>query len=75
MGINTATKRFQENLIQLINGSNLPPINILFVMENVRILVTEIYEKALEEEKGENKDGNKNNICNNASQTGTGRES
>lgn len=71
MGINTATKEFQENLIQLINESNLPPINVLFVMKNVEGLVTDIYEKALEEERRENQNGSQNSIRNDADQAGT----
>lgn len=36
MGINTATKRFKEDLVNLINKSGLPPCITKMVLDNVR---------------------------------------
>ena len=34
MGINTATKRFKEDLVEVINKSGLPPCIVKMVLEN-----------------------------------------
>ena len=36
MGINTATKQFKEDLVNLINKSGLPPCITKMVLDNVR---------------------------------------
>ena len=36
MGINSLTLKFREELTTLINNSQLPPVNILFVMESIQ---------------------------------------
>lgn len=41
MDINIATKKFEENLIKLINESGLPEINVFFVMSNITGMVNE----------------------------------
>ena len=58
MGINTSTLKFKEELTQLINKSQLPPINILLVMDSVQkevnsILLTQIQSEKTEERKEE----------------------
>ena len=35
MGINTATIKFKENLTELINNSNLPPVNVFLVLDSI----------------------------------------
>lgn len=55
MKINTATKELREKIINDINTSNLPEINVLLVIENIRQEVFELYQKALRmEEEAEN---------------------
>ncbi len=39
MGINTATKKFKEDLVNLINKSGLPPCVVKMVLDNVRSAV------------------------------------
>lgn len=39
MGINTATKKFRDDLLELINKSGLPICNIELVMENTLVAV------------------------------------
>ena len=41
MDINIATKKFEENLVKLINESGLPEINVFFVMSNITGMVNE----------------------------------
>ena len=58
MGINTLTLKFKEDLAQLINNSQLPPINILLVMENLHkevnnVLLTQMQKETEEERKEE----------------------
>ena len=55
MKINTATKELREKIINDINTSNLPEINVLLVIENIRQEVFDLYQKALRmEEEAEN---------------------
>ena len=54
MGINISTLKFKEELTQLINNSQLPPINILLVMDSVQkevnnILLTQLQSEKIEE--------------------------
>lgn len=39
MGINTATKKFRDDLLELINKSGLPICNVELVMENTLVAV------------------------------------
>ncbi len=39
MGINTATKRFKEDLVNTINKSGLPPCIVRMVLENTLSVV------------------------------------
>lgn len=57
MGINTTTKNFKENLIQLINNSGLPAVNVLLVLESIQKEVEGIYINQLQEENEEKKEG------------------
>jgi hypothetical protein len=41
MDINIATKKFEENLVKLINESGLPEVNVFFVMSNITGMVNE----------------------------------
>ena len=50
MGINTQTTQFKNDLVALINGSNLPAINVLFVLNDAIAEVQKIYNQALIEE-------------------------
>ena len=36
MGINSLTLKFKEELTMLINKSQLPPVNVMLVMESVQ---------------------------------------
>lgn len=49
MDINIATKVFEENLINLINQSGLPEINILFELREIERLVQVEMNKKIEE--------------------------
>ena len=51
MGINTLTLKFKEELTNLINNSNLPPINVLLVMETIEKDVRNAFVMQLQEEK------------------------
>ena len=58
MVINTLTLKFKEELTQLINNSQLPPINILLVMDGIQkevnnVLIAQIQNEKSEEYKGE----------------------
>ena len=56
MGINFLTKKFENEMIELVNTSGLPAINILFVLKNISTAVEEQLEKQLADEaKSENK--------------------
>lgn len=50
MDINIATKKFEENLVKLINESGLPEINVLFVMSNITGVVNEELKRKIAEE-------------------------
>ena len=39
MGINTSTKKFRDDLLELINKSGLPICNVELVMENTLVAV------------------------------------
>lgn len=55
MMINTATKKFRDDLLELINKSGLPICNVELVMENtlvaVRQKVTEVIQAEMQAEK------------------------
>lgn len=56
MGINFLTKKFENEMIELVNNSGLPAINILFVLKNISQAVQEQLEKQLADEtESENK--------------------
>lgn len=50
MDINIATKKFEENLVKLINESGLPEINVFFVMSNITGVVNEELKRKVAEE-------------------------
>jgi hypothetical protein len=57
MDINIATKKFEENLVKLINESGLPEINVFFVMSNITGMVNEeLKRKVAKEERQINED-------------------
>lgn len=60
VSVNMATKIFEQNLIDLINNSGLPEINVLFILNQTESLVRaeltrkiEEEQKKLEDDKGE----------------------
>lgn len=60
VSVNMATKIFEQNLIDLINNSGLPEINVLFILNQTENLVRaeltrkiEEEQKKLEDDKGE----------------------
>lgn len=60
VSVNMATKIFEQNLINLINNSGLPEINVLFILNQTESLVRaeltrkiEEEQKKLEDDKGE----------------------
>lgn len=53
MGINTATKKFREDVTQAINNSNLPAVNVLLVLESIQNEVHNIYVQQIKEEETE----------------------
>lgn len=60
VSVNMATKIFEQNLIDLINNSGLPEINVLFILNQTENLVRaeltrkiEEEQKKLENDKGE----------------------
>lgn len=54
MDINIRTKIFEENMINLINQSGLPEINILFELREVERLVQIEMNKKIEEFNNQN---------------------
>lgn len=53
MGINTATLKFKNDLVALINNSGLPICNVEMVMSNTLSIVQAELKRAIETEKGE----------------------
>lgn len=50
MGINTATKNFNEDLTRLINESGLPAVNVLLVLESIQKEVHNAFLNQMQEE-------------------------
>lgn len=60
MEINALTLKFKEELTKLINNSNLPPVNVLLVMENIQkdvhnALIIQLQEEKTKEKEEKNK--------------------
>lgn len=55
MGINTATLKFKNDLVALINNSGLPICNVEMVMSNALSVVQNELRKAIEAEGREEK--------------------
>lgn len=53
MGINSATLKFKNDLLELINNSGLPICNVEMVMSNVLSAVQVKLKEAIEEERKE----------------------
>lgn len=53
MGINTATLKFKNDLVALINNSGLPICNVEMVMSNTLSVVQAELKRAIEAEKKE----------------------
>lgn len=53
MGINSATLKFKNDLVALINNSGLPICNVEMVMSNALSVVQSELKKAIESEKKE----------------------
>lgn len=53
MGINSATLKFKNDLLELINNSGLPICNVEMVMTNVLSAVQVKLKEAIEEERKE----------------------
>ena len=51
MGINTATLKFKNDLVELINNSGLPICNVEMVMSNTLSVVQAELKRAIELEK------------------------
>lgn len=51
MGINTATKKFRDDLLELINKSGLPICNVELVMENTLVAVRQKVAMEIQAEK------------------------
>lgn len=51
MGINSATKKFRDDLVKLVNDSGLPMCNVEMVMSNVLSAVRTALASAIESEK------------------------
>lgn len=57
ISINMASKQFEENLINLINQSGLPEVNIVFILSNMMEMAkSELGRKIAEEERRINED-------------------
>ena len=50
MGINSATVKFRDDLLALINGSGLPICNVEMVMSSTLLAVREKLREAIKEE-------------------------
>lgn len=62
ISINMASKQFEENLINLINQSGLPEVNILFILSNMMEMAkSELGRKIAEEERRINENITKRN--------------
>ena len=53
MGINSATLKFKNDLVELINNSGLPICNIEMILSNTLSVVQAELRKAIESEKKE----------------------
>lgn len=53
MGINTATLKFKEDLTELINNSNLPPVNVFLVLDSICKEINLLMMQQLQQEKNE----------------------
>ena len=53
MGINTATLKFKNDLVALINNSGLPICNVEMILSNTLLVVQSELRKAIESEKKE----------------------
>lgn len=53
MGINSETIKFKEELTKLINNSNLPPANILLVLDFASIQVEQYLRIIIQKENSE----------------------
>lgn len=53
MGINSATLKFKNDLVALINGSGLPICNVEMILSNTLSVVQAELRKAIESEKKE----------------------
>ena len=58
VSVNMATKLFEQNLIDLINNSGLPEINILFILNQTENLVRAELTRKIEEEQKKLEDDN-----------------
>ena len=60
MGINSATLKFKNDLVELINNSGLPICNIEMIMSNTLSVVQAELRKAIEAEGKEGKPSDEN---------------
>lgn len=54
MNINKATKQFKETIIDSVNKSNLPAVNVMYVLKDVFSMVENSYNQSLLEIENEN---------------------
>lgn len=59
MGINTDTIKFREEITNIINNSNIPPINILLVLDIIQKEVSNIVMQQLQQERKTTEEGDK----------------
>ena len=53
MSINYQTIKIKEDITNTINNSGLPAINVLFVLDSIRLEVANIVNQSVEKEKEE----------------------
>ena len=53
MNINTTTIKFKEELTELINNSNIPPVNVFLVLDSICKEVNLLMLQQLQQEKNE----------------------
>lgn len=65
MGINSETIKLKQDMVELINNSKLPPVNILLVLDSLVVQVNQFLQSSIQQESNAesevNEDGNPNN--------------
>lgn len=68
MGVNTETLKLKEKITEVVNNSQLPPVNVLLVLECIVMQVNGFVEKSIQYENGlkEKAEENGDQIINNS---------